>query len=1471
MRHNATRHVVWLVDEENLLSVRSSASVLALKFGWPMETLEQVVEGKFSRGEDSKPTLDVVTPRIYAEMLREGAPLHRTSLILVQTTHALLNPSARDHAMMKFIFKRYSNESSVTRPKLALFTSGITFTSELELAPHAIPPSELLPLLTALVPNLGIAELSSNEMDAIIRGLILETRGYLLEKTVPSLSIESLQRSFASSIFALLSLYVDEAEPGSQQDKYHTEARKDGSSASEYERRAEYLEPLLPYYTHHSKIIYESGLINLEFLRKIEKIAKNWEKAPPQLILNAIAIITHGTLLLSDLGPEASINYVTKYLAKLIGNSGRRPTKNSAMDKFIALATSLQRSISAFRDEIGLSASSNAPADQLGAATFAGRSSVLFDLLHKSLVEQPATAQNHWKPKFVVHAATSVSARQLKKLLVAKYPAVALFQLGEASDEETCEEFFQLGHQIPGEAMDEHNGPSVLITVPSSRRVFTAEFEKYTRAHPHCRPRFMPRAIFGPHRSNSDWAPAPPSHERFSPEYSVDSIIILRLGSSNAYDTMRTLKECSESETVVTLKTSNFSLAALLSGLPAVLQEFKLLVTSKIDVVAECHQILDTIKEKVLKRYQAPAVIVAPTTSTNANGVSTTSIKPVGPISKDEHAYAPGMGSTVPPGADWYSQDRPAHLFTSTPPASRSTQGAVTRGAVTQGAVTHGAVTHGAVTHGPAASPGTDKKHSESNGHKSDTARTTEQQLAGLSLNGGDHIIIGNKKVPYTATTPPPSLAAGNTPMPQDNETRPHIDYASAFTRQGSFMTSFMGDHATPLPALTPHGNNGKANVVAEPALPQSAKTSTTVAQQQQQQPPLQQKPSSYDKAHGFSGSFDDPIRFQGPDQYSQMMVAPVTWDGGSYRTNFDLVPQGPYEQLVPQGPASSPPAAAQQQSRLSFDSKSAPSTKTTSPPTPRQSLDYDSPQGPHSLNSAMDEVMPMPQSKSSFSSSNNITSTPANTGKPSTEVAYDSMATMYDNAALYGTSSNPMADYDPSSDYMRATEAAAAAAQASLPMTASANVLTAQNMIASTGANKSETNSDPISLLHIYYSKLGSVDPTYEETVIGGSDHARVYQAICTLPTGETFEGTGNRKKEAKKVAAAHALEYVANIPASNYLNPPPTPSGVTSASMIPETHPNLVHPSAIPRRPVLHFQSATLPHPGSSDGAGGNGAGGSANGAGGNGNGSTGNGGGSSSASMNQLLSGGTYRPSTTGSSFPSWLGGSISGNDSPSPPTSQQPQQQPQQPQQQQPQHAHSSSIYSHPGPGYSHYSGASTSNGSNTGSTNMQNPMMASNAASINSNMGSTSYHPHSGGGGGARTQSGGGGPSNSSGGGYGINGLGNGGSSGYYGASAYMPSSSSSSADSGQGPLELPLTHHNPIGLVNEYHQKNNIVLPTYHDAGRASGSDHEPLFRCICVLNDGTLRSFESSGTSKKEAKTNVAIAVAKELRLLAR
>lgn len=1557
MRHNATRHIVWLVDEEKLSSVRSKANVLALKFGWPVETLGRVVEGEFSRGEDCKPTLDVVTPRIYAEMLREGAPLHRTSLILVQTTHALLNAEARDHTTMKFIFKRYSNESPITRPKLALFTSGIAFTSEVDSVPHAIPPSELLPLLTSLVPNLGIAELSSNEMATIIRGLVLETRGYLLEKSIPSVDIESLQTSFVTTILALLSLYVGEAEPGSQQDKYHTEARKDGTLPSEHERRAEYLEPLLPFYTRHSEIIYDSGLVNLEFLRKVEKIAKNWEKAPPQLILNAIAIIAHSTLLLTDLGTQASVHYATKYLTKLTGSGGRRTGKNSVMDKFIELVASLQRVIATFSQENGhndASSTGSVAAEQRDTIAFTGRSSVLFDLLNKSLVDQQSSKQNQWKPKIVVHAATSVSAHQLKKLLSVKYPTTALFILGEASDEEACEEFFQLGHHAQGEADGEpFQGPSVLITVPSSRRAFAAEFEKHTKAHPYCRPRFMPGAIYGPYRAGSHSTPAAPTHERFSPEYTVDSVVILRFGSTTALDMMRMLKESSESETIVTLKRSNFSLASLLSGLPAVLQEFKTLVTAKIDVVADCHRVLDTIKDKVLKRYQAPAVLMAPTTSINGNGVSTTLIKPVGPIAKDEHSYTPGMGSVVPSGADWYAgraSDQPSLASIAASHAERSNDRTSDRTgdcpSTPSAMMPSGGNTYATPTNGTPMDGKTPDASSNTNGSSKhvDSSKTAEQ-----AQTPKDHIMVGNKKVPYdvlATQTPPPhqasngAMAIGSLPPLADGESRSHIDYASAFNRQGNFMSSFMDDHASPLPALTPTSKS-TPTTIPEPALPQSYKSSALAQQQQKsggasyeqtpgslqpksvpyEHPQQHQKTlSAYEKSMGGYGLNEHYVA-QLTDSQSQYAAAPVlSWNGSSgvefqgprsqssgplvmARTQGPTAPSNPSLRsqstvLYPQGP-SSPPSMSLERT---FESKVAPpqsttaTAKTTSPPTQRASLhDSDSQQGPHSLNSAMDEVMPMTQSKSSSASTATTTTTtlaPSNIGKPPVaspaERVYDDMSALYGTAALYGTNSNPMTvvspgslsptsttsssvtDFDPSSDYMRATEAAAA--QSTLPMTASANVLTAQNMIASTGANKSETNSDPISLLHIYYSKLGSVDPTYEETVIGGSDHARIYQAICTLPTGETFEGTGNRKKEAKKVAAAHALEYVANIPAATYLNPP-TPQqppsqatqGGSASNLVDHPHANLVHPAATARRPV-HFQGGgpshqgTMAHQGSMPQAHQS----SHQSA------SSSVGGGSSSASMNHLLSGGTYRPSASGSAgFPSWLGGSISGPDSPSPPATSQPQQQhptSQHPQAQHPQHTqHAQHAHSGINGGYGGYYTSAPANG---GPSSIHMGAHSTTAPSINSNMGSASYHLHSGGGG-ARTQGGAGGAHAPSGGGYGlgngINGLGNGsnGANGYYAPAGYMPSH--------HDVPELPLTHHNPIGLVNEYHQKNNIVLPTYHDAGRASGSDHEPLFRCICVLNDGTNRSFESSGTSKKEAKTNVAISVAKELRLLAR
>jgi len=99
-----------------------------------------------------------------------------------------------------------------------------------------------------------------------------------------------------------------------------------------------------------------------------------------------------------------------------------------------------------------------------------------------------------------------------------------------------------------------------------------------------------------------------------------------------------------------------------------------------------------------------------------------------------------------------------------------------------------------------------------------------------------------------------------------------------------------------------------------------------------------------------------------------------------------------------------------------------------------------------------------------------------------------------------------------------------------------------------------------------------------------------------------------------------------------------------------------------------------------------------------------------------------------------------------------------------------------------------------------------------------------------------------------------------------------PATSASTASSTGGfassaPYDWATAITNPIGIVNEYHQKKGLRPPAYTDCGRTSGTDHEPHFLCKVVIYDG--RGFDARGTSKKEAKTQAALQVAMALNLI--
>jgi dsRNA-specific ribonuclease len=103
-----------------------------------------------------------------------------------------------------------------------------------------------------------------------------------------------------------------------------------------------------------------------------------------------------------------------------------------------------------------------------------------------------------------------------------------------------------------------------------------------------------------------------------------------------------------------------------------------------------------------------------------------------------------------------------------------------------------------------------------------------------------------------------------------------------------------------------------------------------------------------------------------------------------------------------------------------------------------------------------------------------------------------------------------------------------------------------------------------------------------------------------------------------------------------------------------------------------------------------------------------------------------------------------------------------------------------------------------------------------------------------------------------------------------GSSSHLPVNSIDAVAAANAAAQASaLTHANPIGAVNEFHQKRGLRMPAYHDAGRTSGPDHEPSFLATVTLYDG--RTFEARGTSKKDAKTNVALKVANALGLALR
>jgi hypothetical protein len=70
--------------------------------------------------------------------------------------------------------------------------------------------------------------------------------------------------------------------------------------------------------------------------------------------------------------------------------------------------------------------------------------------------------------------------------------------------------------------------------------------------------------------------------------------------------------------------------------------------------------------------------------------------------------------------------------------------------------------------------------------------------------------------------------------------------------------------------------------------------------------------------------------------------------------------------------------------------------------------------------------------------------------------------------------------------------------------------------------------DTDPISDLHVYFSKRGLLDPQYSIVSLSQAPQIPVFECTCTLGTGEKFTTTGQSKKRAKKSAAEMAWAFL-------------------------------------------------------------------------------------------------------------------------------------------------------------------------------------------------------------------------------------------------------------------------------------------------------------------------------------------------------
>lgn len=1561
MRKQASKHIVWITTREKVHMATRMAHDLASAKEWHLQTPEHTDEEHLNRGEGSEPTLDIVTPDIYAAMLRSGAPMSRVSLILVSCPEHLLNDASPLQADLKFIFKRYRDESPIVRPTVALLYENF------DALPLAL--STLQPSFSKHVPQLNMVDMSSKELERMSSDVNQELVGYVLEFPLLSPPADVLLRALSAFVPSLLDLYAQDSELESHKGRYKLETATKDSPNSELLRRAKYFDPLLPYYTQRLPIIHDNGSVNKYFTALISSIERNWEKSPPKLILTAMVDLCTAITLLSEVGILDALSYISKRSTKLVAAVGKRTGKNNLLDSLFDSLASIQTTISNFRAEyIDDNAANANPSEEDTKARnttreYRGKCQSLLDLLKtcvpenresnagKEQVGDSETAQRtgvdtkNWKARIIVHVSNSTVSKRLKHAIEDVHPSATVYSLGEASDDVTCDSFFA----------PDVSSPSVLISIPNSSKVLRTHYQQHCRAHATTTAaKFIPGAQYGPHRNSKSFTPAPASHTAFDSRGTTDSVIILRLDTVDVRDTMKELQVGPVGQVLVDLKSSNYSLVSRLDTIVTRTPEYVTLVAAKRDIIEEATRILEVVKMRQLKVWSSP------TSTSNLNGFASENHASNGsapimnggtpwgaegtPMSDTHNFQTPRLGSTpmsqlTPPWYELSVQGEGNGM--PTPMIGQQATAFTVEGAAVLGATPGAPHLDSSVLSDASSIPGL---------------------LSAISLNPGADVALGN----VFSETAPVSSVPSMTPYQKTMSQQKSFVHELLEMDESALSTKQLPSYAMPPPGLM--------STNAPPSMPQSSEKFNAYTKNALKQQTLASEAPSlqlYGAASPYGQLTEGPV--------AMFAASPVFVDSASAMgtPNFltsqavnglgspGLLPISPLAALdrendiiFPPGFSSgnisslgaTPTTAAppqnpfvQQQPLSNLQSFLMP----TSAPSPTTGISALHNTGSKSSLSGLNSTSPPGLSMSSvpFSSSNNNTASTLCSGSatlggntqgqtwklaPSTSLSLPpgfsgTTSPSSSGMSLVGMLPSPASSSMPPGLVLNGLNGASSGLQSSgspSPSIVGANANPSANatMVGASAANKitkpsalmamgivpaaSNTNSDPISLLHIHFSRQGTPDPVYEEVMCGGVDHARQYMSSCTLASGEKFQGWGTRKKDAKKAAAAYALEYVTGQPASQYFEnsasnythrPGPQatsfdPSAATvtlaaaaaastvavSAARPPVSNYSLLptntnsplgfqlphamqQPSEMGPSPAIQKQTTAPAHqpvyqhnlsqqqqvfiqqqliqqqqqqqlqqlqrgaaPSTTAGA------------------ST-----MSLSSLSSLQQQQASKPTLISKLTPQGVPSPFSTTAS-------------------SPKLSLSSASMTAPAAATSSMNGMGSSTPKSHGTIvngeyiptwlagNLNAPSASSSLPKStqvsNTTAAASMYKPQ------AQTS----------------NATANGGQ-----AKPLSMSSSSSPFSATVGGVSASvhspydattLTLANPIGIVNEHHQKRGYRMPLYADGGRTAGSDHEPSFLCTVTLFDG--RTYQASGSSKKDAKTNAALLAAAALGL---